>query len=116
MRVTARAVAVAGPALSGMRRGAEAPVAVRDGEKTIKKVIAMEIESTNHQDVAEPDLIASGVAGTGHESQNKNRITGKKRMHYHHYNISIRTRLIPRELRPVPGPVPIILSEEEGVI
>jgi len=32
---------------------------------------------TNHQDVADPDQIASGVAGTGHEYQNKNEITGK---------------------------------------
>ena len=38
----------------------------------------MEIELTNHQDVADPDQIASGVAGTGHEYQNKNGITGKQ--------------------------------------
>ncbi len=38
----------------------------------------MEIESTNHQDVADPDQIVSGVAGTGHEYQNKNGITGKQ--------------------------------------
>ena len=38
----------------------------------------MEIESTNHQDVAEPDQIASGMAGTGHEYQNKNGTTGKQ--------------------------------------
>jgi len=38
----------------------------------------MEIELTNHQDVAEPDQIASGMAGTGHEYQNKNGITGKQ--------------------------------------
>ena len=37
----------------------------------------MENESTNHQDVADPDQMASGVAGTGHEYQNKNGITGK---------------------------------------
>ena len=37
----------------------------------------MEIELTNHQDVADPDQMASGVAGTGHEYQNKNGITGK---------------------------------------
>ncbi len=37
----------------------------------------MEIELTNHQDVADPNQIASGVAGTGHEYQNKNGITGK---------------------------------------
>lgn len=30
----------------------------------------MEIESTNHQDVAEPDGIASGTAGTGQENGN----------------------------------------------
>jgi hypothetical protein len=111
--------------------------------KRTKKVIAMEIESTNHQsercactsmirreadagpseDVAEPDLIASGVAGTGHEYQNRNGMTGKQEGNNslrlgktkHHYNISIRTRLIRREFRPVPDPVPIILPEEEGV-
>ena len=38
----------------------------------------MEIELTNHQDVADPDQIASGVAGTGHEYQNRNGITGKQ--------------------------------------
>ena len=37
----------------------------------------MENESTNHQDVADPDQMASGVAGTGHEYPNKNGITGK---------------------------------------
>jgi len=37
----------------------------------------MEIELTNHQDVADPDQMASGMAGTGHEYQNKNGITGK---------------------------------------
>ena len=29
----------------------------------------MEIESTNHQDVAEPDQMASGVAGTGQKNE-----------------------------------------------
>jgi len=37
----------------------------------------MEIESINHQDVAEPDQIASGMAGTGQENRNKTGITGK---------------------------------------
>jgi hypothetical protein len=37
--------------------------------KRTKKVIDMEIESTNHQDVAEPDQIASGMAGTGQENE-----------------------------------------------
>jgi flagellar capping protein FliD len=32
---------------------------------------------TNHQDVADPDQIASGVAGTGQENRNKTGITGK---------------------------------------
>jgi hypothetical protein len=41
------------------------------------KVIDMEIELTNHQDVAEPDQIASGMAGTGQENRNKTGITGK---------------------------------------
>jgi hypothetical protein len=38
-------------------------------KKTKEKVIDMEIESTNHQDVAEPDQIASGTAGTGQENE-----------------------------------------------
>jgi hypothetical protein len=37
----------------------------------------MEIESTNHQDVAEPDQIAAGMAGTGQENRNTTGITGK---------------------------------------
>jgi len=37
----------------------------------------MEIESINHQDVAEPDQIASGMAGTGQENRNKKEISGK---------------------------------------
>jgi hypothetical protein len=104
--------------------------------KTTKKVIDMKIELTNHQsercagtsmmrreadaepseDVADPDQIASGIAGTGQENKNRNGMTGKKRTHCHHYNISVRTWLIKRGLRPVPDPVPIILSEEEGVV
>jgi hypothetical protein len=45
------------------------PTADRRLNKITKKVIAMEIESTNHQDVAEPDQMASGVAGTGQENE-----------------------------------------------
>jgi len=37
----------------------------------------MKIESINHQDVAEPDQIASGMAGTGQENRNRTGITGK---------------------------------------
>jgi hypothetical protein len=37
----------------------------------------MEIESINHQDVAEPDLIASGMAGTGQENRNRKEISEK---------------------------------------
>jgi len=37
----------------------------------------MEIESINHQDVAEPDQIASGMAGTGQENRNKKEISEK---------------------------------------
>jgi hypothetical protein len=33
------------------------------------KVIDMEIESNDHQDVAEPDQVASGTAGTGQENE-----------------------------------------------
>jgi hypothetical protein len=28
-----------------------------------------------------------------------------KRTHYHHYNISVRTRSVPRELMPAPGDI-----------
>jgi hypothetical protein len=61
--------------------------------KRTKKVIAMEIESTNHQDVAEPDLIASGMAGTGHEYQNRNGTTGKQEK-----NNSLRSGKTKREI------------------
>ena len=37
----------------------------------------MEIELTNHQDVADPDQMASGVAGTGQENRNKKEISEK---------------------------------------
>ncbi len=37
----------------------------------------MEIELTNHQDVADPDQIASGMAGTGQENRNKKEISEK---------------------------------------
>ena len=37
----------------------------------------MEIELTNHQDVADPDQMASGMAGTGHENRNKKEISEK---------------------------------------
>jgi hypothetical protein len=42
-------------------------------QKFEEKVIDMEIEANDHQDVAEPDHIASGTAGTGQE-----RTTNKK--------------------------------------
>ena len=34
-------------------------------EKKVQQVIEMEVESTNHEDVAEPDQVVSGTAGTG---------------------------------------------------
>jgi len=37
----------------------------------------MEIELTNHQDVADPDQMASGMAGTGQENRNKKEISEK---------------------------------------
>jgi len=37
----------------------------------------MEIELTNHQDVADPDQIASGVAGTGQENEKKVSVSKK---------------------------------------
>lgn len=41
-----------------------------------------------------------------------------KRTHWHHYNISVRTRSLPRELAPVPGtallPVPQSPSPHSG--
>jgi len=53
----------------------------------------MEIELTNHQDVADPDQMASGVAGTGHEYQNRNAIAGK-----HKRNNSLRSGKTKREI------------------
>ncbi|WAC05760.1 MAG: hypothetical protein OS112_03795 [Methanoregula sp.] len=37
------------------------------------------------------------------------------RTHYHHYNVSVRTRLLPKELRPVREPVPVVTDEAEGL-
>ncbi len=47
-------------------------------EKKVHKVIEMEVEPTNLQDVAEPDAVVSGMAGTGQEHRIKTGIeTGK---------------------------------------
>jgi len=62
------------------------------------------------------NLIPHAIARLIRERGEKVYRISVKRTHYHHYNISVRTRLIKRELRPVPDPVPIILSEEEGVV
>ncbi len=37
------------------------------------------------------------------------------RTHFHHYNISVRTRSLPRELQPVREPAPEVSDEVEGV-
>ena len=37
------------------------------------------------------------------------------RSHYHHYNISVRTRSLPKELMPAREPVPEISGDAEGV-
>jgi len=37
------------------------------------------------------------------------------RTHYYHYNISVRTRSLPKELRPVREPAPVVTDEAEGV-
>lgn len=37
------------------------------------------------------------------------------RTHYHHYNVSVRTRSLPMELRPVQEPAPEFSGEVEGV-
>lgn len=37
-----------------------------------------------------------------------------KRTHYHHYNISVRTRLLPKELRPVREYAPVTSGEDGG--
>lgn len=38
-----------------------------------------------------------------------------KRTHYHHYNISVRTRTVPKELRGIPGPAHDVPAEEGGI-
>ena len=37
------------------------------------------------------------------------------RTHYHHYNISVRTRSLPNELRLIHEPTPIISDEGKGL-
>jgi len=38
-------------------------------EKKVQQVIEMEVERTNREDVAEPDAVVSGTAGTGQENK-----------------------------------------------
>jgi hypothetical protein len=38
-----------------------------------------------------------------------------KRTHWHHYNVSVRTRSLKRELQPVRGPAPECYGDVEGV-
>jgi hypothetical protein len=38
-----------------------------------------------------------------------------KRTHLHHYNVSVRTRSLPRELTPVREPAPVISGEGRGL-
>ena len=38
-----------------------------------------------------------------------------KRTHWHHYNVSVRTRSLKRELQPVRGPAPECSGDAEGV-
>ena len=40
-------------------------------EHKVHKVIHMEVERTNREDVAEPDAVVSGMAGTGQEYKNE---------------------------------------------
>ena len=37
------------------------------------------------------------------------------RTHYHHYNVSVRTRSLPKELRPEREPAPEFPGKAEGV-
>jgi hypothetical protein len=52
-----------------LREGANAPDRGQKGEQKQQKVIDMENKEINNQDVAEPDQIASGAAGTGQENK-----------------------------------------------
>jgi hypothetical protein len=49
--------------------GANAPDRGQKGEQKQQKVIDMENKEINNQDVAEPDQIASGAAGTGQQNE-----------------------------------------------
>ena len=68
----------------------------------------METIIENRKDVAEPDQIASGTAGKVYR-------ISVVRTHYHHYNISVRTRSLPNELRLIHEPTPIISDEGKGL-
>jgi len=81
----------------------------------------METESTNLKDVAEPDQVVSGMAGTGQKVWNETENTfcviphaiarqikkpgdevfrmSVKRAHWYHYNVTVRTKSPLRELR-----------------
>ncbi len=68
------------------------PVAGTVVEKKVQQVIQMEVESTNLQDVAEPDQVVSGMAGTGQEHGIKTGKSGKtetKSLHVTHTRVVI---------------------------
>jgi len=46
-------------------------------EQKVHKVIEMEVEPKNREDVTEPDAVVSGMAGTGQEYKNETGIAGR---------------------------------------
>ena len=61
-------------------------------EHKVHKVIHMEVERTNREDVAEPDAVVSGTAGTGQGQKNETGIagrTGAKSPHVTHERVVI---------------------------
>ena len=61
-------------------------------EKKVQQVIEMEVKSTNHEDVAEPDQVVSGTAGTGQKHGIETRNAGKteeKSPHVTHQRVVI---------------------------
>ena len=81
------------------------------GEKKVQQVIEMEVESTNHEDVAEPGQVVSGTAGTGQEHGRQTGKTEGKSPHVTHERVVIglgvlyNGKILPQFRAPVHGPV-----------
>jgi hypothetical protein len=71
-------------------------------KKKVQQVIEMETKSTNEKDVAEPDPVVSGMAGTGQEHKNeRGQEPEKKNRHTAPHLVERRTELRGQAIAPL---------------